>query len=62
MSNLFKFLPQVFFLLLTNSACKNSSSDFDASGNFEAEEIIVSSEASGKVVEFTITEGQRLRA
>lgn len=62
MSNLFKLLLQVFFFLLTISACKNSSSDFDASGNFEAEEIIVSSEASGKVVEFTIAEGQRLKA
>jgi HlyD family secretion protein len=62
MNHLFKFLPPVFVLLLTISACKNSSNDFDASGNFEAEETIVSSEASGKVVEFTIAEGQQLKA
>lgn len=62
MSNSFKFLPIVFVLLLTFSACKNSSNDFDASGNFEAEETIVSSEATGRVVEFTVAEGQQLKA
>lgn len=62
MSNSFKFRPIVFVLLLTFSACKNSSNDFDASGNFQAEETIVSSEATGRVVEFAVAEGQQLKS
>jgi HlyD family secretion protein len=62
MNNLFKFLPLVYVLLLTFAACKNLSNDFDASGNFEAEETIVSSEATGRVVEFAVAEGQQLKA
>lgn len=62
MKNIFKLLsiPLVFMFALLS--CKNSSSNFDASGNFEADETIVSSEASGKVVQFNIEEGQQLKA
>lgn len=37
--------------------CKNNSQKFDASGTFEAEETIVSAEATGKLLEFNINEG-----
>ena len=42
-------------------ACSNNSIDSDASGTFEATEVIVSSEANGKLLEFTIQEGQTVK-
>ena len=38
-------------------ACSNSNDDFDATGTFESDEIIVSSEAMGKLVMFDVDEG-----
>ncbi len=38
-------------------ACSNSNGDFDATGTFESDEIIVSSEAMGKLVMFDVDEG-----
>ena len=43
-------------------ACAKSKNEFDASGSFEAEEIIISSEASGTIKQFDIEEGQKLTA
>ena len=42
------------------TACGNTDNDFDASGTFEATEILVSSEANGKIMELNIEEGDRL--
>lgn len=42
------------------SACSGSDGDYDASGSFEATEIIVSAEASGKIERLTLMEGQLL--
>lgn len=51
-------------LLLALSAilasCNNNNKKADGYGNFEATEITVSSEANGKLVQFTITEGTPL--
>lgn len=58
----FQLLSITLASALAVSSCKNSSGDFDASGNFEAEETIVSSEASGKLIQFAIAEGQQLKA
>ena len=44
------------------TACGNTDNDFDASGTFEATEILVSSEANGKIMELNIEEGDRLDA
>ena len=44
-------------LLLTLAACKTETPKFDAVGTFEATEIIVSSEATGKILTFTVKEG-----
>ena len=44
------------------SACTNSENNFDATGNFEADEMIVSSEASGKILKLDVQEGQQLEA
>lgn len=43
-------------------SCNSSKSDFDASGVFEATEVIVSSECSGKIYDFSIQEGQEIKA
>lgn len=45
---------------LSLSACGNNKPDFDASGNFEAEEIIVSAQQSGEILRLNIEEGQQL--
>jgi HlyD family secretion protein len=42
-------------------SCSNKKNDFDASGTFEAEETIISSEASGTIKQFDIEEGQLLK-
>ena len=44
-------------LLLTLVACKTETPKFDAVGTFEATEIIVSSEATGKILTFNLKEG-----
>jgi len=42
-------------------SCKNRNHDVDASGTFEATEVIVSSEANGKLLRFDVEEGQRVK-
>ena len=56
-----KYLIYLFSIALLAS-CTNSNNDFDATGNFEADEIIVSSEASGKLLKLDVKEGQVLEA
>ena len=48
--------------LLSLAACNRGDGDFDATGTFEATEILVSSEANGKLMELNIEEGDRLDA
>lgn len=52
---LFFFLPVLVFF-----SCNENENMPDAYGNFEADEIIVSSEGNGKIVEFDIDEGDEL--
>ncbi len=52
-------LPMIISLLLFS--CSSGDGDFDATGTFEAEEIIVSSEAMGKLVLFQVDEGSNLK-
>jgi HlyD family secretion protein len=47
-------------LLVTITSCNNSKNDYDASGNFEADEVIVSAEQNGVLLSFTINEGDKL--
>jgi HlyD family secretion protein len=44
------------------ASCKNGSDEFDATGNFEAEEVVVSSEAAGRIVALDVDEGSTLEA
>ncbi len=55
------FLIFAFSALLLAS-CSNSNNNFDASGTFEAQETIISAEASGVIKQLTIEEGQTLQA
>lgn len=56
-------LLNIAFILSTLMvlACSNGNGDFDATGTFESEEIIVSSEAMGKLVMFQVEEGMELK-
>lgn len=56
-------LLSVFLLsaVILLTACSSNENEFDASGAFEAEEIIISAEASGTILRFDIEEGQVLK-
>lgn len=41
-------------------ACKNGNNKYDATGTFEADEIIVSAEATGKIIRLNVEEGATL--
>lgn len=43
-------------------SCRSGQTDFDATGAFEATEILVSAEANGKIKELNLEEGDRLEA
>ncbi len=42
------------------SSCAETGSRYDAEGSFEAEEVTVSAEATGKILEFDLREGQKV--
>jgi HlyD family secretion protein len=50
--------PLAMLMLL---ACNGEQDTFDASGTFEAEETIISAEATGTILQFNIEEGQVLK-
>lgn len=57
-------MKKYIYLLLSGillNSCNNSNGDFDASGTFEADEIIVSSETSGRILVMNATEGSLLQ-
>ena len=54
-------LPALLLFGFSWIACNNNNTSFDATGTFEADEIIVSSEVSGKVLSFYVEEGQELK-
>jgi len=43
-------------------SCVSKNSQYDASGVFEATEVMVSAQANGELVEFNVTEGQKVDA
>lgn len=49
-------------LIVLMSACGKNDNRFDATGAFESTEVIVSSEANGKIMELNLEEGDRLEA
>lgn len=44
------------------AACKSNNTQFDAQGTFEADEVIVSSEIGGKLIDFAVKEGDTIAA
>ena len=57
-----KLFTPFLLVAIVFTSCGDSSKETDASGNFEAEETIVSAEASGKILQLNIEEGQTLKA
>lgn len=51
----------VAFITLILFGCGNGNGKYDATGTFESEEVIVSSEAMGKLVRFDVDEGAQLK-
>lgn len=51
----------VFLCAILLAACTTHHTTFDASGSFEAQETIISSEVTGTILSFPVQEGQRLR-
>ncbi|MBL7923860.1 MAG: HlyD family efflux transporter periplasmic adaptor subunit [Bacteroidia bacterium] len=51
-----------FTSMLFLGSCGRGNGDFDASGTFEAEEVIVSAETAGRILSFHADEGKLLRA
>src|SRR5688500_7024668 len=49
-----------YFLICILLSCNSDKEDFDASGSFEADEVIVSSQLSGQILELGIDEGDSL--
>lgn len=49
-----------FIALAALVGCRNSTTEFDATGNFEADEVIISSEASGRILKLDVDEGTDL--
>jgi HlyD family secretion protein len=45
---------------LALTACKKNDNQFDATGTFEADEVIVSSEVAGKILQMDLEEGDKL--
>ena len=56
---LFRLLTTLSALLLLFS-CSKGKGDYDATGSFEATEIIVSSQANGRILELGLNEGDQL--
>lgn len=55
---LFLIVPIILLLV----SCRSKKSDVDASGTFEATEVIVSAQATGLIMGFEVEEGQDLKA
>ncbi|MBS0000656.1 MAG: HlyD family efflux transporter periplasmic adaptor subunit [Cyclobacteriaceae bacterium] len=52
----------LFALLILNQSCEFGNDESDAFGNFEATEILISSESNGKLLDFQLEEGDLIKA
>jgi HlyD family secretion protein len=57
-----KYLTLFSSLFILFAACTSKNKNYDASGMFEATEVIVSAEATGKILALNIIEGQKVEA
>src|SRR5690554_3428250 len=51
----------IISILLLLISCSNGEGDYDATGSFEATEVIVSSQANGRILELNLNEGDQLQ-
>ena len=51
----------LFLAAFTLTACQENGETADAYGNFEAQEVIVSAEGNGQLLQFDVEEGQELQ-
>lgn len=56
------FLHLLSLGILLFASCTGGKDEYDATGSFEAKEIIVSAEAAGKILRFDVNEGDMLQA
>lgn len=56
-----KSIVQILSFCMLLASCDSNKNNHDASGTFEAVETIVSAEASGKILEFNLNEGDELK-
>ena len=56
-----KKLIFIISILLILASCSDKTTNSDAFGSFEATEIMISSEANGKIIKLNINEGERLQ-
>jgi HlyD family secretion protein len=54
-TNLFLIIPAILLI-----SCNNKTDQADAFGNFEATEITISAETSGRIIKFDVTEGTEI--
>jgi HlyD family secretion protein len=52
----------IVYLIPLLIACKGNDHEYDATGTFEADEVIISSEIPGKLIVFDIEEGAKVKA
>ena len=55
-------LTIIALVIILLASCGKNKGNADASGNFEATEVIVSSQANGQIMAFDVIEGQQLEA
>lgn len=61
-TKLMKYLMYLFSVAFIFSACNENGDKADAYGNFETIETIISSETSGKILQFNVENGMKLKA
>src|SRR5215210_7589699 len=54
------FLFSTMFLNVAFFSCNNKNNKYDASGTFEADEVVVSTMATGKILSLSVEEGDVL--
>lgn len=57
-----KYRKIIAAFTLIIASCNANKKDYDASGNFEADEVIVSAQQNGELLSFAVREGDRLMA
>ncbi|WP_315821894.1 biotin/lipoyl-binding protein [Paraflavitalea speifideaquila] len=55
-----KIITAIVIIAAFLTACNNKKALHDASGTFEVDEVIVSSELTGKLLSFEVTEGDSI--